>query len=228
MKKLLNERKKATNLRLDGLSYSEIAKLMPVSKSTLSLWLRSVALSNEKQLILLKKKMDGRLKGAQSRRLDRIEKTRRIHTSAEREIKKLSEREFWLLGTALYWAEGTKPKHYRPTCGVTFSNSDPAMIKFFVNWLIRACAIKKSEIVFEIYIHKNNKYRVPAVINYWAHITHFPKNAFKKVYFKKNNIKTVRKNTNDQYFGVIRIKVKKSTDFNRRISGWIIGIEKNI
>jgi len=49
--------KKAIELRKKGLSYSEILKCVPVAKSTLSLWLRSVGLS-KKQRQRLTDKLD--------------------------------------------------------------------------------------------------------------------------------------------------------------------------
>jgi transposase len=46
----------AIQLRREGYSYSEILKKVPVAKSTLSLWLRSVNLTNsQKQKLTLKK-----------------------------------------------------------------------------------------------------------------------------------------------------------------------------
>ena len=41
----VSEKKKAIELRKQGLSYSEIRKIVTVAKSTLSLWLRSVGLA---------------------------------------------------------------------------------------------------------------------------------------------------------------------------------------
>ncbi len=45
------ERKKAIQLRKKGLSYSKILKQVPVAKSTLSLWLRSVGLTKRQKKI---------------------------------------------------------------------------------------------------------------------------------------------------------------------------------
>ena len=55
MKTLLKER--AIKLRREGLSYSEILQKIPVAKSTLSLWLRSIGLSKKQVQRLTEKKL---------------------------------------------------------------------------------------------------------------------------------------------------------------------------
>jgi len=45
-----------------------------------------------------------------------------------------------------------------------------------------------------------------------------------RVYYKKGKINTIRKNIDNSYNGLIRIKVLKSTDLNRRIAGYIEGL----
>ena len=45
-------RDQAIKLRLEGYTYKEIRALVPVSKSTLSLWLRNLALTPDQQFVL--------------------------------------------------------------------------------------------------------------------------------------------------------------------------------
>jgi len=59
----LRLKEEAIKLRKKGFSYSEIKKEMDVSKSTLSLWCRDVAISEDQALRLYKRK----LKGAEAR-----------------------------------------------------------------------------------------------------------------------------------------------------------------
>ena len=51
----LKLKEKAVKFRKQGLSYSEILKQIPVAKSTLSLWLKSVNLSNKQSQRLAEK-----------------------------------------------------------------------------------------------------------------------------------------------------------------------------
>ena len=199
----LKERKQAINLRKRGFSYSEILKEVPVAKSTLSLWLRSVGLAKRVKQRLTKKKILGQQKGAQAKRAQRIHLTKEIKDKARNEIKRLSTRELWLVGTALYWAEGTKQKEHNVSQNVQFSNSDPETIKIFIKWLLDICKISKENIHFRICLHENNKERLNDVQKYWSKVTQFPIKDFQKITWKKHKINTKRKNIGEKYFGLL-------------------------
>lgn len=92
--------------------------------------------------------------------------------------------------------------------------------------LFEICNVPKDKIKFEIYLHENSKNDIDKVKFYWSNITNFPKKDFYCVYFKKNKIKTNRKNVGNSYYGLLRIRVKKSSYLIRKISGWINGINK--
>ena len=221
-----NSREKAINLRRQGLSYSEILKQIPVAKSTLSLWLRSVNLSKRQEQRLTEKKLASMRRGAIAKRNQRITLTREIQCEAIKQIGDISKRELFLIGVALYWAEGSKEKEGRPGSGVQFSNSDPKMLKLFIEWLTEICGVEKEDISFGIYIHENSKNNLDTVKKYWSEKLNFPLSHFPYAYFKKNKIKTNRKNIGDSYFGLLKLKVRKSSTLNRKIAGWIKGVVK--
>jgi len=217
------EKMEALELRKAGFSYSEILSQIPVAKSTLSLWLQSVGLSKKQKQRLSDKKLASALRGSLQRKDDRIFRTNVIKQKAQGEIGKLSERERWLIGTALYWAEGSKEKEWAPGSGVQFINSDASMIQFFLNWLFM-CKIPGNMIRFEIYIHENNKHRLDEVRDYWVLKTGFSRDHFQTIYYKKNIVKTKRKNIGNSYFGMLKISVRRSSEFLRKITGWTEGI----
>lgn len=220
------DKQSAIILRKSGLTYSEILKKVPVAKSTLSIWLRDVGLSSKQKQRISERKIEASLKGAKTRHNQRILVTKEIQEKAQKEIDGISEKELRLIGAALYWAEGSKEKAYRPGAEVKFSNSDPLMIKLFLKWLKDICAIDENRIIFEIYIHENFKNDINKVIDYWQKNTGFPKCRFDRIYFKRNKILTKRKNVGNFYYGLLRVKVKASSDLNRKITGWILGICK--
>lgn len=220
-------KEKAINLRRQGLSYSEILREVPVAKSTLSLWLRSVNLSNPQKQRLTEKKLAGMQRGWIAKRNQRIDLTKKIKLNAKNEIKNISKKELWLVGIALYWAEGNKEKPHNISQGVAFSNSDPMMIRVFMKWLRKILKIPEDDIKYELYIHENSKNKTIDSIQYWSEITGTSQNKFKYVYLKRNKINTKRKNTNENYYGLLRIRINKSTNLNRKISGWIEGVLEN-
>lgn len=218
------EKEKAIALRRKGLSYREILVNIPVAKSTLSLWLREVGLSKKQKQRLSQKKLEAALRGAQKRKDQRIQAVKEIQKEAISDIGEISKRELWFVGVALYWAEGSKEKESNPGSGLRFTNSDPRMIRLFIRWLRHCCGVIDDDIAFEVFIHENRRGRIERVVGYWAKVTGYPPRCFSHIYFKKNKIKTNRKNTGDEYYGVLRVKVKKSSSLHRKIEGWIIGI----
>ena len=221
------EKKLAIAYRKRGLSYNEILRVVPVSKSTLSLWLRSVGLAKKQEQILTEKRRQAQVKAQQARRNKRINDTELIKSAAIRDIGKISRRELMLIGVALYWGEGTKQKDHCVSARVIFSNSDPFMIKVFLIWLKECCRIRSDNITFSIYLHESAIHRARKVREYWSKITACPVSKFGAIYLKKNKLRTKRKNVGESYFGLIKITVTKSTSLNRKISGWIQGIYNN-
>ena len=123
---------------------------------------------------------------------------------------------------ALYWAEGAKEK---PTHagGIKFINSDVSMLKIFIIWLERFLNAKPQDLIYELYIHKNAN--LNKAIEFWVNNINIKKEKL-RVYFKNSDKPTKRKNIGDNYNGLLRVKVNKSTDLNRKIDGWINAIIK--
>jgi len=127
-----------------------------------------------------------------------------------------------LLGIALYWGEGSKIKPWRISDGVIFSNMDSEMALIFEKWLNEKLGVSKNNLRFQLYIHETIK-DVDRIKQFWSKKLQINKDEI-NVYYKKNKINTLRKNIGNDYNGLIRIKVLKSTDLNRRIAGYIEGL----
>lgn len=215
------EKEIAINLRKQGKTYSEILSLVPVAKSTLAIWLRSVNLSKKQEQVFTIARRLASLRGGEAKKKQRIERQRDLFLEAKSSIKILSKYEFFLIGVCLYWAEGTKEKEYHPGSGVAFSNMDPKMIILFLKWLDKICKIPKGMVLFEIMVHESHKERSDEVRRFWSKTTGFPLTSFSKVYLKRTKIKkTNRRNIGEKYNGVLKIKVKKSSDLVRKIASW--------
>lgn len=220
--------KKAVALRKKGLTYSAILEKVPVAKSTLALWFKEVKLSTSQFQRITEKRLAAGRRGGLAKKNQRIQKMQNIIQEAEKEVGKISERELWLIGTTLYWAEGSKEKDWRPGSRVSFINMDKKMVQVFIKWL-SSCGIKNDEISFDVYIHENHKHRTEEIKKYWSKVTNFPVSKLARIYFKKDKVNTKRKNvTTDGYYGIIKIIVRQSSTFLRKITGWIDGIYNGI
>ena len=222
------KKEEAIKLRKDGHSYSEILKEIDVAKSTLSLWLRDIGLARRQIQRLTKKKLESSKKGGLIKKNQKVLRVKEIYDKSYSEIDILSKRDLWLVGISLYWAEGSKEKDYSPGSGIQFGNSDPKMIKVFIKWLLDVCDISRNRVIFDIYIHEKSKNTLKEVREYWAKQTGFSVENFNRIYFKKHKVKTNRKSDKDLYFGLLRVKVKSSSDLVRRIAGWTGGIVDGI
>lgn len=227
MKMMKNLHKEiAIKLRKEGKSYNEILKEVHVAKSTLSLWLRSVGLSKMQKQRLTDKKRASIERGWKAWNQIRVEKTKSLIQKARDEVyfMTLDKNTLLLIGVALYWAEGSKEKEYKPGQGVVFSNSDRYMVKFFAMWIRDILQIQKERIYYDIYLHESYKNRKDKIIAYWrAELDEFTNN-FGKIYYKKHNITSKRRNSGNTYFGLVRLRITKSSNITRRIAGLVEGI----
>lgn len=221
MKSALKEQ--AIALRKTGKTYREILSTIPVAKSTLSEWLRSVGLAVAQQQRITQKRLDAAARGARARRVKRLQELEKMVSDGVVAVKSLSSRELWLIGTALYWAEGAKQNERSPSCRIAFGNMDVRMLIVFLHWL-RLLGIKEEQIEYELYVHTNRKDETEEFKKWWVTHLSIPRNTLHRVYYKRGNPKTKRTNVSDLYHGLLRIKVKASTSLNRKVSGWTSGI----
>jgi hypothetical protein len=180
MRALRKEKLQAIRLRKNGASYSQIRQRLTVSKSTLSLWLHNMPLSVKR----LKE-----LQGSNAIRIEKYRETRRktretrwtrVRESAKKDIGRLNNRELLLTGLFLYWGEGGKTK----VAATTLSNTDPAVILFFMQWL---GLFKVPKDRLRVHIHLYADMNVQKELRYWSKILKLPISSFRKPYIKKSN-----------------------------------------
>jgi len=221
-------KRQAIKLRKSGKTYSEILKEVPVAKSTISLWFREVSLSKSQKQRITKRRIEAGKRGGIARRKQRLNAIKSIKKIASKEVGNISNRELWLIGIALYWAEGSKEKINGKSSGVDFGNSDPEMIRLYLKWLLDIVQVAKDQITFSLYIHESAKHRIKEVKRQWSLATGFPEKTISYIYYKKHKPKTVRKNIEENYVGLLSVRVKRSTNLNRKIMVWVDGILENI
>jgi hypothetical protein len=215
-------RNEVVKLRKLGYSYSEIREYVPLAKSTLSNLLKDIKLSKKAREIIESKTVGAQKLGAEAKRKQRIEKVERIRKSAFSQITNITDKELFLMGIMLYWAEGSKAKEGNISQQVAFGNSDPKMCKFYLKWLRNGLKIKDEDIYFSVYINSIFKGKEKWVLNFWSEYMGVSSVRFKKVSFTKTPFSKKNKRENRSgYRGLLRIRVSRSTDLNRRIEAWI-------
>lgn len=200
-----------------GLSYKEISDKTGISKSTVKLWCSDVFLNSKKRERLYTKQIEILCQGPNSSHERRKREIENIIKEAEKEITlPLNNQTLNLFGAALYWAEGNKTNHFAIT------NSDPHLIKFIVNWLKFSLNISPEDIKVHLNIYPQQN--EADIKKFWSELTEIPLNNFGKSFIKPKS-KNYKKNT--LYYGTIKIRVKRGTDFRHRVFGWVNTVLKN-
>jgi len=218
-----SDKDKAILLRKQGKSYNEITKILGVPKSTLSLWLRNIRMSNAIQERFWnktrKKWVTSITRFNKERARIARQKAQQIQDLTLKDIKRISKRELLLIGSALYWAEGYKKSRWT----VVFSNSDPLMIRLIMRFFREICKIKEDKFFATVQIHPNTTSQKS--INYWSKITKIPKKQFRKTYSRLTPSSKRKRAINILPYGTLRISISDVEIINK-IKGWIKGLEK--
>jgi len=215
---------KARELRSGGESIKVIAKTLSVSPSTVSYWCKDVKLSDGQIRELERRAHDPRygkrLANSLKQQNIRIEKTNRLIKEGILEVGNLLKRELFLSGVALYWAEGFKKDNM-----VGFCNSDPGMIKFFLIWLKKCFNYKVGDFRLRVGLNESYRDKTEEIEEFWSELTGVPLTQFQKPFYQKIKWQKIYNNT-ENYHGVLRVRVRRSTDFLRKIHGFIEGLSR--
>jgi transposase len=187
-------RAQARELRGQGFDYEEIAAQLSVSKGSVSLWVRDLPVPERLSYEETRK----RAAAGVQRYWEAERRVRGRQRAAERdaaaiEIGRLTDREILIAGAIAYWCEGAKSKPYRTSERVTFINSDPALIQFFLRFL-QVAGVEPADLTFRVYIHERAD--AEEAERFWLEFT------------------------DEAYHGCLRIDVRHSTALYRKIDGW--------
>lgn len=216
-------RQEARELRNKGLGIKTIAHKLNVSSSSVSLWCHDIVL-NPEQIIELERRSHDPQYGRRTEYTKRLRETKNnkiqlLLEEGKKEIGTATKRELFIAGVALYWAEGFKKDNL-----VGFSNSDPAMIAIFIKWLYLS-GVVKNRLKFRVGVNEAYREKVRDIEGYWKKVLHIQADQFQKPFFQKVQWKKVYDRP-EEYHGVLRVRVAKSTDLLRKIHGWIEGLKQ--
>ena len=168
----------ALKLRREGASYRKIEQRMNIPRSTLCDWLKDESWSKKVKLQLnqaAKKRNIPRIIELNKIRGEHLEKIyQRAHKEAKNELQHFIWNPLFVAGLCLYWGEGEKiSKHH-----VKISNTDPLMIKIFVQFLMKICGVGKNKIKAHLLLYPDLSPEI--CIPYWSKISGIEKGNFNK------------------------------------------------
>jgi hypothetical protein len=215
-------RAECRRLRRAGLTYGEIAAKTGASKGSISPWVRDVAIQPDQRACHLDaaRRRSGKARGMVLAR--RAEERRAAQRSeAATAIGHVSERELFLIGVGLYWAEGSKDKPWNHYGRVDFANSDPGLVRIYLQWL-HLIGVDPADIGFTLMIHESAD--VPAAERWWQRQLGAEAPMFRRVQLKRHNPRPRRHNTRETYHGCLKVRVCRSGELYYAIEGWWEGL----
>lgn len=183
------QKEHAIRLRHEGMSLNEIATLVGVAKSSISLWVRDLSLSAKARARIESLQTAGQ-KAAQKTNL---EKTRVKLSSAKEEARRIIRSvavtpDVALLSCALlYWCEGEKDKN---DTAFTFSNSDSHLVRAFMKLLRHALVLDERK--FRVRMHLHEYHNETLQRKFWSEVTGISEQQFSKTYLKPHTAKTIK------------------------------------
>jgi hypothetical protein len=212
-------KERARQLRLEGASVPEIAEELGIARSTA--WAITKDMPSTRQA-------EGRQTSAERGREYWRHESRRREASRQQQkldaaqsVGRVSDRELLLVGAVAYWAEGTKAKPWNRQERLTFSNSDPLMIRLYLRW-VQLLNVSPDRLRFSVQIHETGD--VDASLRYWSDVVGVPPEDFCKTVIKRHNPKTNRHNRDSDYHGCLMVRVLDSAQLYRRAEGLSVGI----
>jgi transcriptional regulator with XRE-family HTH domain len=170
------ERLEARRLRGEqGLPIKAIAKRVGVSVSSVSLWVRDIALTPAQQAVLrdLNPRYDAQLNGQARRSASALQ----ARTAAQ-EHGRACAREgdpLHQAGCLLYWAEGSKSRN-----AAELANSDPALLRLYTRFLRESYDVALEQIVLTGHFHLGNGLGVDEIHDYWLTTLKLPQTSLRK------------------------------------------------
>jgi len=213
------EREQARILRkTNGESVSTIARLLGVSKGSVSLWVRDIPLNPKQKKRLLQNEKEGlsigRLTASRKLRQTFLEQRKKFQEAGAKRVKK--EDAFYIAGCVLYWAEGSKKRN-----DLVFTNTDSRMMRFFVDFLRKCFLVRNDQLRVSVQYHTHGGVSERKIRDYWMGVLDTPESCFRK--FAQVHIRGKKgKSRLGINYGICRVSVHR-TDVVQTIYGSIQG-----
>jgi transcriptional regulator with XRE-family HTH domain len=191
--------------REEGAAINEIARRVGVSKSSVSLWVRDIELTPEQKHALLERNP------AYNRQLSdwtKVAEYRRRQRTAYQDDGRRRARSRdpgFVAGCMLYWAEGAKERNQ-----LQFSNSDPAMARFFVDFLKKHFDLGGDEIRITCHLYADHLKRQHEIEQYWLDALDLPRTSLRKSVVNVYSKYSKRKRVGNVPYGTCRVVVSRT------------------
>jgi transcriptional regulator with XRE-family HTH domain len=191
------ERELARALRREhGVSVKKLARIVGVSRSSISLWVRDIELTPTQQAAL---RRAGAAGGAASR--SRALARKRAAQEEGRDAARRGDR-LHMAGCMLFWAEGSRARN-----AVQFTNSDPRMAVFFLRFLRVCFGVPDTKVRVCCNLFADHVERQQDIERYWLDVLELPRTCLTKTMVNKYSKHSLKKRRNKLPYGTCRLTV---------------------
>jgi len=218
-------REKAIELRMQGMSLTEIAKIIPSPRNTIYCWIKDVPLTEEQ-----KKSMQNKTKEA-SRANQKLASQKMCEKYAKMRNNKFQEgvnfiQQFEVIPSdvcaaiSLYWAEGKKTEK------LFMINSDPNIIMIFKKFIENHMNITQEKIKVHLNFY-DNVHTVEQVETYWQNLLNLDASHFYKSQVNKKPQEKAGTKVGKLLYGVCSLGVTSAFELEKML-GMIDALQKRV
>ena len=213
-------KEKALLLRKEGKSITSIANIYGLNKTTVSYWCRDIVLPKH---LLEKLESERKSKAAiglfrygERNRAGRIKRTQDEKETGGKLFNNPLRKDLLFFGLGLYWGEGYKESNGE----LGFTNSNPNIIEFYLNWLW-LWDVPKSDLIFRLTINSFFRKYEKEIKKFWINLLGVKEEQFSKTTIIKSVLKKGSLGSKKTYNGILRVKVRRGLSLKNKILGAI-------
>lgn len=201
------ERNRARELRAErGYSVKQIAALLKVSRSSVSLWVRDIELTAEQhEALRARNPIYNQQVAARGGTIARRRAERLAYQEDGRALARAGDVRH-AIGCMLYWAEGAKSRNQ-----LGFSNSDPEMVRTFVNFLRAYIPLRDEEIRLTCNLFADHVERQREVENFWLEVARLRLSSLCRSIVNVYSKYSAKKRRNKLPYGTCKIVVNRTS-----------------
>jgi hypothetical protein len=195
-----SERDMARKLRVEGVSMREIERRLGVARSTVSLWVREIELTDHQR-----EEIHARGVAARTR-------ARRIYYRARRRRFQDEGRAFAQRGEALhaagcmlFWAEGSRHRNH-----AQITNSDPALLAYFMTFVRRYFELPTDAFRVACNLFVDHEERQREIEDFWLATLELPRSCMTKTIVNNYSRASKRTRKNRLPYGTCRVTVHRT------------------
>lgn len=201
--------------RHEGRSVKEIARVVGVSPSTVSLWVRDIELTEEQhEALLARNPAYNHQRNGWAENVRRGRVRRGGYQLRGRQLARLAD-PLYVAGCMLYWAEGDKRRN-----SVRMTNSDPDLIALFGRFLRECFGVPGENFRVNCYLFADHIARQREVEQFWLDVLGVSRECLRKSIVNSYSRASKRKRVNKLPYGTCKVVVH-STEIVQMIYGSI-------